>query len=249
MQRDEPAILGTDFGAETTAGPVRRTGQGDLDEAELVRRARQDDALAFEEIMRRNNRRLFRVAYGILKDDAEAEDAVQESYVRAYSGLGEFQGKASLSTWLAKIAVNESLGRLRKRRPQVPLAELKGNAAPEDDMPEDIAARLRNNPEAAAARGEIRLLLERAIEALPQSYRAVFVLRGLEEFSIDETASFLGIPRNTVKSRHHRATSLLRQVLEQEMDSALSETFPFAGARCDRIVALVLQRVGMKPPD
>jgi len=245
MQNDEPAVLG--------AGAVRKGGQSELGETELIRRVRQADARAFEEIMRRNNRRLFRVAYGILKDDAEAEDAVQESYVRAYSGLGDFQGKAGLSTWLVKIAVNESLGRLRKRRPQVALSELAGDTASKgglaDGMAEDIAARLRNDPEAAAARGEIRRLLERAIEALPQAYRAVFVLRGLEEFSIDETASFLGIPRNTVKSRHHRAMSLLRRVLEKEMENALSETFPFAGARCDRTVAMVLQRVGLKPPD
>ena len=215
-------------------------------ETDLVEAARAGNGAAFEAIMRRHNRLLFRTARAILKDEAEAEDAVQEAYIKAFSKLSTFAGKASLSTWLVRITVNEALSRRRggSRRFEMDEFDELQDLGAEKGGSALGAADQRDTPESCAARGEIRRLIEQAIDELPQHFRTVFVLRAVEEFSVAETASCLDIPQDTVKTRFHRAKQALRQALDRRLDSVLAETFPFAGRRCDRIVAQVLARLG-----
>lgn len=220
-----------------------RAAAPDTADAALVARARAGDARAFEAIMRLNNQRMFRTARAILRDDHEAEDAVQEAYVRAFSALAGFEGRSRLSTWLVRIVVNESLGRRRRRLASEPVAELEPERL-SDDEPVLGLRMAGENPEKAAARGQIRLVLETAIDSLPETFRTVFVMRAVEQMSVAETAASLGIPEATVKTRFHRARRLLRLHLEDRLGTALTGTFPFAGARCDRIVARVAARLG-----
>jgi RNA polymerase sigma-70 factor (ECF subfamily) len=186
--------------------------------------------------MRRHNRTLFRTARAILRDDAEAEDAVQEAYLQAYRALGTFRGDARLSTWLVRIVANEALGRLRKRTRRADVLPL----IPVEEIP---AMRTEDGPEGAAQRAQMRRLLEERIDALPDAYRAVFVLRALEELSVEETAAALGIAQATVRTRFFRARSQLREALSREIDLAYDDAFSFAGERCDRVVARVLARL------
>ncbi len=195
---------------------------------------------AFAQIMRRHNRRLFRTARAILRDDAEAEDALQEAYVQAYRALPGFRGEAQLSTWLVRIVANEALGRLRKRRrgaEVIALGTEEGWA--ERQMDESDEAQ----PERAVERAQSLRLIETKIDDLPDAFRAVFVLRAVEELSVEETAEALDIPAATVRTRYFRARALLREALARELDLALQDAFGFAGARCDRIVAHVLARL------
>jgi RNA polymerase sigma-70 factor, ECF subfamily len=218
-----------------------------LDESDLVARARQRDKAAIRTIVRQNNRRLFRVARSILKDDWEAEDAVQEAYVRGFGRLDEFEGRSKLSTWLTRIVVNECLMRLRRLRPDfTDLAELE-NVSAEDEanivpFPLNPA---QPNPERAMAQTEINSMLEKAIDALPDVYRIVLVARVIEEMSVEETAELYGLKPETVKTRLHRARALLRQDLEQKFGPLITQTFPFDGARCERMADRVIARLGM----
>jgi RNA polymerase sigma-70 factor (ECF subfamily) len=190
--------------------------------------------------MRRNNQRLYRIARGILRDDAEAEEAVQEGYVRAFTHLDGFKGDASLATWLARIVMNEALARLRRQKPTVDIDEMADQLAADDGAAPAGAA----SPEQALAREEIRRTLERAVDALPAAFRSVFILRTIEQMSIAETAAALGIPAETVKTRLHRANKLLRQALRDHFGALFDGAFPFLGPRCDRLVASVLERLG-----
>jgi RNA polymerase sigma-70 factor, ECF subfamily len=219
----------------------------DLADGELARRVAAGDELAFEVLMRKHNRMLYRVARAILRDDAEAEDALQLAYLHAYQAIGRYRGESRLSTWLTRIVVNESLMQARKRRREsmvIPLESLSG----ESDMAmiENIESSAEL-PDSAAMRGETRLLIERHIDALPEIFRTVFVLRALEELSVEETAASLDIPEATVRTRFFRARGLLREALAREIDVATGEAFAFDGARCDRIVSAVLGRI--HPPD
>ena len=207
-------------------------------DAELLALMRRGEPAAFAVLMRQNNRRLYRLARSIVRDESEAEDVVQETYVRALAHLDEFRGEASLTTWLARIAANEALGRLRRRRPTVDLTQAENVVA----LPGVGAT---TNPENVAARREIRRVIERAVDALPANFRTVFMLRAVEQMSIDETASLLGIPAETVKTRFHRANRQLRQALSDEFASILDDAFPFAGARCDALMGRVLARLGV----
>jgi RNA polymerase sigma-70 factor (ECF subfamily) len=203
------------------------------DEA-LVPRLRAGDVAALEQVMRRHNGRLFRVARSILSDDSDAEEALQDAYVRAFAGIAGFKGEASLATWLTRIAINEALLRLRRRRhDQAPIEEGLALADP------------RPSPEQDAARRELRGLVERALDTLPAAFRAVFVLRALEQMSVEDTAAALGIRPETVKTRFFRARRHLREQLGAELAAALGDSFPFAGARCDRLVAAVLHRLAV----
>lgn len=204
----------------------------------LARSVAAGDRAAFERLMRRYNRRLYRLARATLRDDAEAEDALQDAYLAAYRSIGQFRGDAALGTWLSRLVLNECLGRLRRssRRQNVlpmvgALHEIDIDAMVQDDRP---------RPEEALARREIRELLERKIDALPDAFRAVFVLRSVEEMSVEETADCLGIPEATVRTRHFRAKSLLREALAQEIDLAERDVFEFGGAHCDRVVGAVM---------
>jgi RNA polymerase sigma-70 factor, ECF subfamily len=228
---------------------VAAIGLEELNDEALVDRARNRDGAAVRLIMQRHNRRLFRAARSILHDDAEAEDVVQEAYFRAFTHLAGFRGEAQLSTWLTRIAVNEALGRLRRRRLTVGLKDIDAiNDQGEARVIYLPSARQDGDPEAAAARAEVRRMLERAVDELPSSFRTVFVLRDIEEMSIEETAAHLGLRPETVKTRLHRARRLLRQSLDRTLSSAVSDVFPCAGARCTRITEAVLERLGLSEP-
>jgi RNA polymerase sigma-70 factor, ECF subfamily len=221
-----------------------------LGDGELVILARRGEAAAFCEIMRRNNRHLFRAARSVLRDDAEAEDVVQEAYLRAFRGLAGFRGDASLSTWLTRIALNEALGRLRRRRDAVGLeaieAAQEGGGARILMFPTAQAS--GGDPEGTAARREIRRLLEEAIDELPEAFRPVLVARDVDGMSVEETAQVLGVRPETVRTRLHRARRLLRAALDQRLGDALREAFPFDGARCARMTEAVLARLGLAAP-
>lgn len=209
-------------------------------DAELVHRCRAGEPDAFRAVMRRHNRRLFRIAYSILKDADEAEDAVQDAYLRAFQSLGQLEDPARFPTWLATIAVNEARGRLRRARRTTPLddAMLQTEIVPMFTEPSA-------SPERLAVSGELRRVLERAVDDLPGPFRTVFMLRGVEGFDVAETAACLGIPEATVKTRFHRARALLRQSLQAEAADALPELYPFAGVRCERIVAAVMRQLSL----
>jgi RNA polymerase sigma-70 factor (ECF subfamily) len=214
-----------------------------MEEAELVERARGGDRCAFRAIMQRGNQRLFRVARAVVHDDHEAEDVVQEAYLRAFTNLAAFRGDASIYTWLTRIVVNEGNGRLRRRRRQVGLEEIEAvqNSGAHVIMFPTVAPAA--NPEADVARLEVRHVLERAIDELPTDFRLVFVMRDVEECSIAETAAALGIREETVKTRLHRARRLLRDALSDKLASTIGGAFPFLGARCERMTEAVLARL------
>lgn len=208
---------------------------------DLVARAVLGDSAAFETIMRRHNQLLFRTARSIIRNDAEAEDVVQESYLRAWRALKTYRAESKLSTWLVRITTNEALGRLRHKSAQIiPLETAMMSSEPETrtaltDAPE-------HSPEQTVQRSQMRKLMEVYIDRLPEAFRTVFMLRAIEELSIEDVAQALDIPEATVRTRFFRARSLLRENLAQEMDSALGDVFNFDGARCDRIVSAVLAR-------
>jgi len=210
----------------------------------LVDLARQGDEGAIRALIKRHNRLLFRVARGIMRNDAEAEDVVQETYVRAFTSLKTFRGEAKLSTWLTRIALNEALGRVRRRRRLVELAEL--DAA--NDMNQGCVIMFPSSvttasPETEAARSHIRHVLERAVDQLPDPFRMVFILRDIEGLSTRETAIHLSIRPETVKTRLHRARKLMRAALEETLSAAFGDLFPFDGARCSDVAARVVERL------
>jgi RNA polymerase sigma-70 factor (ECF subfamily) len=201
------------------------------------------DIEAFEQLMRQHNRMLFRTARAILRDDADAEEALQEAYLRAYRSISSFRGEAKLSTWLVRIVVNEALARRRKDARRAAVVPIRSGAVEEHELEAEAAMREQDGPQDQAERGEIRRLLEQKIDALPEGFRVVFVLRALEELSVEETAAVLGIPEATVRTRFFRARSLLREALSQEIDLAFDDAFAFLGERCDRIVARVIAKL------
>lgn len=203
--------------------------------------ARAASLQTFEQLMREHNRLLFRSARAILRDDAEAEDAVQEAWLRAYRSL-DIRGEAKLSSWLVRIVVNEALGRLRKRARRAEIVPLHGGAGETEREPE-LAMHEHDGPEQLTGRGEMRRLLEAKIDALPETFRVVFVLRAVQELSVEEAAAALQIPEATVRTRFFRARSLLREALSQEIDLAFGGAFDIGGRRCDRIVAGVMARL------
>jgi RNA polymerase sigma-70 factor (ECF subfamily) len=214
----------------------------DTADAALAARAADGDDVAFEHIMRRHNRLLFRTARSILKSDAEAEDALQEAYLRAWRALGSFRSEARLSTWLVRIVINEALGRLRRRGAQVLAFDATIDLA--DVTLEDVMeGNPDDRPDRAAMRSEVRALMEACIDTLPEAFRTVFMLRAVEEMSVEEVSAALGLPQATVRTRFFRARGLLREGLARDIDHALADTFSFDGARCDRIVAGVMARL------
>ena len=195
--------------------------------------------------MRRHNRRLYRLARATLRNHAEAEDALQEAYLSAYRSIGQFRGEAALSTWLSRLVLNECLGRLRRKGRRdnvVPIVSSTDGVDVAAEV-EAMSTSPADSPDQRFARSEMRALLERKIDALPDVFRTVFVLRCVEEMSVDETARCLDIPEATVRSRQFRARSMLRESLAQEIDVAESDVFEFGGLHCDRIVAQVLSRL------
>jgi RNA polymerase sigma-70 factor, ECF subfamily len=235
MPLPKPALL-------PVADPTEPSAPSD---AELATRARHGDDLAFELIMRRHNRRLFRLARSLVGRDHEAEDILQEAYLRAYARLGDLASGDALAAWLARIVSNEALGRLRSAARVVSLEEFRAKAATDhEDDTDPGPASDQPDPERLAASGELRRLLEAAVDALPEEFRTVFVLREVEGLSTAETAASLAIRPETVKTRLHRARRQLQEVLGTQLLAAASPSlFEFQGQRCDRIVSRVLGRL------
>ncbi len=214
-----------------------------FDDAELVRRALARDADAFRTIMQRHNRRLYRIARGILRNSTEAEDAVQDAYIAAFSHLAGYRGDSSLATWLSRITMNEALGRLRRRRSVGEIAPLE-EARTEAEIIQFPLSAPNDDPERTMAQREILRLVEQAIDELPDVYRLVFVSRVVEGMSIEETADLVGIKPETVKTRLHRARQLVRDHLDKQIGPVLMDAFPFAGRRCARMTDAVTRRLG-----
>jgi RNA polymerase sigma-70 factor (ECF subfamily) len=223
--------------------------RGDRHEAEsdlqLAERARAGDAAAFRTIMQRNNGRLYRVARGVLKNDSDAEDAVQDAYLKAYAKLGEFRGDAALSTWLTRIVLNEALMRLRQGRRTAEIAKTLEQETQSAEIVRFPGMAPGLDPEKEAASGQVRRLIERAVDALPFEFRVVFVLRCVEEMSVEETAAQLAIPEATVKTRLHRARLALRRALDEELGASLTGAFPFGGGRCALMTERVIAQLGL----
>ncbi|PWK65332.1 RNA polymerase sigma factor [Aminobacter sp. AP02] len=219
--------------------------QVDLDgrrDEELVALARQGGENAIRALIKRNNQRLFRVARAVMRNDADAEDVVQEAYVRAFTRLDSFKGDANFSTWLTRIALNEALTRIRKRRPVAELDELDiaANGGQVIMFPTSLTP---PSADAEFGRRQVRALLEQAIDELPAAFRIVFILRDVEEMSIDETATQLALKPETVKTRLHRARKLMRAAIEKRLSNGFAELFPFNGARCERMADRVVERL------
>jgi RNA polymerase sigma-70 factor (ECF subfamily) len=210
-----------------------------LTDAEVVRRVLAGERELFEVLMRRHDGRVYRAVRAILRDEDEAEDAMQAAWLHAYQHLAGFAGAAAFSTWLVRIAVNEALGRLRRRSRLAPLPD-PGEEEPMEERPQD--------PEERAAAREAVRLLEHAVDRLPAPYRTVFVLREVEQLSTREAAEALGIGEEALKVRLHRARAMLRRALGDEVARAAPEAFPFLAPRCNRIVARVMDAIaGIAP--
>jgi RNA polymerase sigma-70 factor, ECF subfamily len=208
-------------------------------ELSMARRVAAGDRAQFERLMRLHNRRLYRLARAALRDDAEAEDALQDAYIAAYRSMAQFRGDSSLGTWLSRLVLNECLGRLRRsarRQNVVPIVSASQEA-------EAVPDRESERPEKILDRTQVRRLIEHKLDQLPEAFRIVFVLRSVEELSVEETAQCLGIPEATVRSRYFRARALLREALAQEMDLAERDLFEFGGARCDGVIARVMEHL------
>jgi RNA polymerase sigma-70 factor, ECF subfamily len=221
------------------AGVTALPNLANLPDEEIVSRVLAGDTALFEIIMRRHNQLLYRVTQGILRNDSEAEDVMQEAYVRAYEHLDQFAGRAPFRTWLTRIAVHEALARAaRGKRFAVP-----GPAQPSAGDVMDLFASPERSPEQQASDSELRVLLERAIAGLPDLYRCVFMLRDVEQMSIVEVAEALDLSENVVKIRLHRARRALRKAIYARAGGQLTGAFPFHASRCDRVVASVLARI------
>jgi RNA polymerase sigma-70 factor, ECF subfamily len=210
-----------------------------MSELGIARRIAGGDREQFATLIRQYNRRLYRLARATLRDDAEAEDALQDAYLSAYHGIRDFRGDAAISTWLSRLVLNECLGRIRRgnrRSKVVPLVS-------SNDEVGRVAEEPARRPERIVARAQMRGILEQKLDELPETFRVVFVLRSVEELSVEETAEVLGIPAATVRTRYFRARGLLREALAQEIDLAERDLFEFGGSRCDRICARVLERL------
>jgi len=222
--------------------PTIQTNLQQLSDDEVVRRVLEGETALFEVIMRRYNQRLYRVSRVVLRDDSEAEDVMQDAYVRAYQHLDQFEGRAAFSTWLTRIALHEALARKRRRKPIQELdamQEMKG-----DSMP--ILKSSKPDPEAETAQAQVRQLLEGAIQSLPEPYRVIVVLREVEEMDVAETAETLGVSESVVKTRLHRAHAMLRRELHSRARGRVTDLYAFHAPRCDRVVKAVFERIREK---
>lgn len=216
-----------------------------IEDVELARLVIAGDAEAVRLVTARNNQRLFRTAWSILKDRSEAEEAVQSGYLAAFANLGAFEGRSSLSTWLTRIVANEALGRLRAERRRSAQFERQGVVVLE--LYREVFMRGSDSPapDAVLAREQLRIILEKAVGELPDNFRTVFVLREVEGMSVEETAEALGIPHATVKTRLLRARRRLQQALAPEVATALAGAFPFAGPDCEAMTTRLLRALNL----
>jgi RNA polymerase sigma-70 factor, ECF subfamily len=211
-----------------------------VSDLEVVDRVRAGETGLYELLMRRHNQRLYRTIRSVLTDETEAEDVLQESWVRAYEHLNQFGGLAHFATWLTRIAFHEALARSRKGKRWTPIEDQSGEVIAEVNRRQTTST----TPETEAMRSQLGQMLQAAVDALPQTYRSVFVLREVERLSTTETADCLGLSEEAVKTRLHRSRALLRRDLESRIGPAIAEAYSFLGARCDRTVAQVLKRIG-----
>jgi RNA polymerase sigma-70 factor, ECF subfamily len=213
-----------------------------LGDEQVVERVRAGESGLYELLMRRYNQRVYRVVRSVLTNDEEAEDVLQDAWVRAYEHLDQFQGRASFSSWVTKIAFYEALARARKNKRWTPLEDPEGEIMPEAERRQPFT----ETPEAQAMRAQLGRILQMAVDELPESYRSVFVLREVEQLNTAETAECLGLSEEAVKTRLHRSRALLRRDLEGRIGPATAEAYSFMGVRCDRSVARVLERIGAR---
>jgi RNA polymerase sigma-70 factor, ECF subfamily len=211
---------------------------------ELAKRIPAGKSRVFEELMRRYNRTLYRTARSILKDNDEAEDVLQDTYLPVYRGIGKFRGEASLAIWLTRIIINEAIARTRKTARTVQINDfgIGGNDEihSREEAMDEVKTEQRDH---AAMRSQIRKIIEQKIDGLPDAFRTVFMLRALEEMTVEEAAACLDIPEAKVRTRFFRARGLLREALAKEIDYGLEDAFSFDGERCDRIVHGTLQHL------
>jgi RNA polymerase sigma factor (sigma-70 family) len=212
-----------------------------LDDLSLAERVARSDRAAFELMMRRYNRRLYRLARAALRDDTEAKDALQDAYLCAYRSIGQFRGEAALSTWLSRLVLNECSARSRRSLRREKIVSIL-SADPSMDTFTKVPD-ASESPDHGAARLQIREVLERKVSDLPEALRLVFVLRSIEELSVEETAATLAISQEAVRTRHLRAKSMLREALARDIDLAQGDIFEFGGRCCDRVVAAVLASI------
>ena len=215
------------------------------DDDRLVERARQKDRDAIRLIIKQHNRRLYRIARSIVRNDSDAEDVLQEAYVRAFGALDRFRGEAQLSTWLARIVINEALGFVRRRRPAIDIGLISMSPRLNAQVIPFPDANRVPDPETTMVQTEIRTLLERAIDRLPSAFREVLIARLVEDMSVADVAELFRIPPQTVKTRLFRARALLRADIERHIGPTLGDVFPFAGERCERLTDSVLRRLGL----
>jgi len=215
---------------------------GALSDGELVARILDGEPALFEIVMRRHNQRLYRAARAILQDEAEVEDVLQQAYLNAFAHLDQFESRAQLSTWLTRIVINEATARRRRavRRPEATLL----NDDVDERNPVDVLPTAEPDPEHRAYAGELRRVLEEAVDTLPEPYRVVFMLRDIEGLSTSETGQGLGLGDEAVKTRLHRARALIRRAVTERIGAAAAAAFPFHAPRCDRVVSFVLSRLG-----
>jgi len=210
-----------------------------LSDFDLVERVKAGETGLYEVLMRRYNQRLFRTIRSVILDDQEAEDVLQDAWVRSFEHLGQFEGRSSFATWVTKIAVYEALARTRKRKKLTALQDADGKVTAEA---EQVSA-ITDDPEKQAMREEMRQLLRSAVDQLPGLYRSVFMLRAVEQLSTSETAECLSLSEQAVKTRLHRSRTLLQRHLEDRLGPEIVESYAFMGSRCDRTVAAVMDRI------
>jgi RNA polymerase sigma-70 factor, ECF subfamily len=230
-------------GRARALSPKQRQGSADLaapSDEELLGSVVSGDRTALALLIRRYDQLLYRTARSILKDDAEAEDVVQEGFLLAYRAFASFRHDAKLSTWLVRIVANVAAGRLRKNSYRSSIVQL---GDPARQKTQDLDRDSPERPDEALSRADMRRLIETKIDTLPDPYCVVFMLRAVQEFSVEETSEALNIPKATVRSRYSRARSLLRKALSKELDIALGDAFPFAGKRCERMVSSIIAAI------
>ena len=222
------------------SGMVPEASSASLTDAELVERVRGGETALFEILMRRHNQRIYRAARAIVKDEAEAEDVMQQAYINAYLHLHQFEQRAQFSTWLTRIALYEALARRRKKRPEESLSM---HHEEWFDAPGDRFESEQASPERQAYSRELGRMIEDAVDALPEAYRAVFMLREVEGLTTGETAEGLGVGEEAVKTRLHRARAMVRRTLTDRLGSSITQAFQFHAVRCDRVVAAVMAAI------
>jgi len=219
-----------------------------LPDTEIVRRVRDGDTALFEILMRRHNQRVYRPVRAVVKDEADAEDVMQQAYINAFTHLHQFQERSQFSTWLIRIALHEAFGRRRKVRLSESMTQIPSDAGGSSDALSDALASPQADPERQAYAQELHRVLETAVDSLPEAYRTVFMLRDIEGLSTSETGEGLGLREEAVKTRLHRARAMVRRAVTAQIGEVATRAFQFHASRCDRVVAAVMARVGSDRP-